>query len=295
MSKIPVQALYDSCEMMLRDKWGYIWGTAGEKWTAAKQKALEEKYSPDDPNRGMSVKYGKKWIGHRVTDCSGVMKNIWEQYGLKIPHGSSSMVKQGYIVDCGPDPHPGWAALVDKTPDTPDNTHIGIVGPDGVTVYEAKGTQAGFVTSKVTDRKWTKFGLFRDVDYSGEVEPVPDTGVQVDYQAEVTTKSGKLNLRSGPGTNYPIVDKIPKGARVTVWMEYADGWRFIDWDGEQGYVSGQYLTPLPPATSVPDETPTPADDPPKTVKQTALRRFEDGAVIVLDGDWSVIYSTVGDD
>lgn len=286
MSKIPVKAIYDNCEMMLRDKWGYIYGTAGTLWTQSKQNTTTNE---------MAQKYGSRWIGHMVTDCSGVMVYIWKQYGKTIPHGSSSMVKQGYIVDCGNKPHPGWAALVDKTPDTPDNTHIGIVGADGVTVYESKGTQAGFVTSKVTDSKWTKFGRFRDVDYSGEVEPLPDTGVQVDYQAEVTTKSGKLNLRSGPGTNYPVIDKIPKGAQVTVWMEYADGWRFVDYDSEQGYVSGQYLTPLPPATSVPDETPPHAEDKPKNVKQTALRRWDDGTIIVLDGDWDVSYYVVGDD
>ena len=287
-TKIPVKSLYDSCEMMLRDHWGYIYGTAGVEWTASKQKALEDKYSPDDPNYGMSVRYGKKWINHMVSDCSGVMVYIWRQYGLKIPHGSSSMVRQKYIVDCGPTPHPGWAALVDPTPDTDDNKHIGIVGPDGVTVYEAKGAQAGFVTSKVTDSKWKKFGRFKDVDYSGEVEPLPDMGIQVDYQAEVTTKSGSLNLRSGPGTKYPIVDQIPKGARVTVWMEYQDGWRFVDYNGEQGYVSGQYLTPLPTATSVPDEPlPPPSEAPSPEGKATRLRR-SDGVEIILDGDWKII-------
>ena len=284
--KIPVNEVYKYLDMMLRDHWGYIYGTAGIKWTQARQ---------DKTDNEMAKKYGSRWIGHMVTDCSGVMVYIWKQYGLSIPHGSSSMVKQGYIVDCGTTPHPGWAALVDKTPDTPDNTHIGIVGADGVTVYEAKGTQAGFVTSKVTDSKWTKFGRFKDVDYDGKDEPMPDTGIQVDYQATVTTKSGSLNMRSGPGTNYPIMDHIPKGATVTVWMEYSDGWRFIDWNSEQGYVSGQYLTPLPPATSVPEETPAPAEDKPKNVKQTALRRWDDGTIIVLDGDWDVSYYVVGDD
>lgn len=288
MSKnIPVADVYAALDMMLRDKWGYIYGTAGVKWTAEKQKNLENKYDADDPNYGMSVRYGKKWVGHMVADCSGVMVYIWKQHGLTIPHGSSSMVSKGYIVDCGPTPHPGWAALVDPTPDTPDNKHIGVVGPDGVTVYEDKGTQAGFITSKVTDSKWTKFGKFRDVDYSGEVQPMPDTGVQVNYKATVTTQSGKLNLRSGPGTNYPVIDKIPRGATVTVWMEYQDGWRFVDYNNEQGYVAGEYLTPLPPATSVPEETPAPPPSEEKTEAVTRLRRT-DGVEIALEGEWTIV-------
>ena len=77
--KIPVKGLYENCEMMLRDHWGYIWGTAGIEWTQARQDATENE---------MAQKYGSRWIGHMVTDCSGVMVYIWRQYGLKIPHGS---------------------------------------------------------------------------------------------------------------------------------------------------------------------------------------------------------------
>ena len=37
MKKIPVQSLFDNCRMMLRDKCGYIWGTAGKIWTQRDQ------------------------------------------------------------------------------------------------------------------------------------------------------------------------------------------------------------------------------------------------------------------
>lgn len=291
MSKIPVSEVYRYLDMMLRDRWGYIYGTAGILWTQSRQNSTTNE---------MAQKYGAKWVGHMVADCSGVIVYIWRKFRLSIPHGSSSMVKQGYIVDCGSEPHPGWAALVDDTPSTPDNKHIGVVGADGVTVYECKGTQSGFVTSKVTDKKWTKFGKFRDVDYSGEVEPVP-MGTQVNYKAEVTTKSGALNIRKGPGIDphtgklYDKIGSVPKGTIVDVWTECDNGWRYIDDDGDTGYVDGQYLTPLPPATSLPDETPVPDSGGAKTVKKTALRRWPDGAEIVLEGDWQVAYTTVGDE
>lgn len=278
--KIPVSEVYRYLDKMLKDRWGYIYGTAGILWTQSRQNSTTNE---------MAQKYGSKWIGHMVADCSGVMVYIWKQFGLKIPHGSNSIRRQS-VGQTQLTPEPGYAAFKVKKS---DYYHIGIVGADGATVYEARGTQAGFVTSNAEE--WDCFAAFNDVAYSGEVEPVPDQGTQVNYKATVTTQSGKLNLRSGPGTGYPVVDRIPKGSTVTVWMEYADGWHFIDWDGEQGYCSGQYLTPLPPATSVPDDSPAPDEEPPKTVKKTALRRWSDGAEIVLEGDWQVVYSTVGDD
>lgn len=233
MAKIPVSDLYTWLDKMFYEKWGYIWGTAGVKWTQAKQDAVENE---------MAQKYGSKWIGHMVTDCSGVMVYIWKQYGLKIPHGSSSMVKQGFIVDCGPTPHPGWAALVDKTTDTPDNDHIGIVGEDGVTVYEAKGTQSGFVTSKVTDKKWTKFGRFKDVDYEEE-EEIPVPPVSDTYFATIT--GDNVRLRSGPGTNYTKVGEanLYKGNEVEVLADCGN-WKFcrVVSDGRQGYVFSKYVS-----------------------------------------------------
>lgn len=237
MGKIPVSALFENCRKMIEENWGYIFGTAGEKWTAAKQERIESQYSDDDPNWGGSVKYGSKWIDHMVTDCSGVMVYIWRQYGLSIPHGSSSMVRQGYIIDCGTEPHPGWAALVDPTPETDDNKHIGIVMDDGVTVFEAKGANAGCVYSKVTDSKWTKFGRFKDVDYSGENEMKPP------YYALVVTSSGSLNIRSGPSTQFSVVGSVPKGEKVIVKIPYSD-WSFIDYNGLQGYSSNKYLDPI---------------------------------------------------
>lgn len=310
--KIPVASVYEALEKMLREKWGYIYGTAGVLWTESRQNT-----ATDD----MAKKYGSKWVGHMVTDCSGVMVYIWRQHGLTIPHGSSSMVRQGYIVDCGPTPHPGWAALVDKTPDTPDNDHIGIVGADGVTVYEARGTQSGFVTSKVTDKKWTKFGRFLDVDYSDEGDdPMPEPqGTHVSYRAEVTTTSGSLNMRKGPGKDYDRIGSVRKGTIVDVWTECDNGWRYIDDDGGTGYVDGRYLTKVEettssgadappslagqhPGSSGAGSTPEGKAEPAQAVNfpegaagtVTRLRRA-DGTEIWIAGVWEVDHIIGGDD
>lgn len=238
MSKIPVSALYSNCEMMMRDHWGYILGTAGVMCT---QSVIDTAIDRFPNNAELTKQYGPKWLGHMVTDCSGLIVYIYKQFGLKIPHGSSSMVRQGYIVDCGSTPHPGWAAIVDDTPDTPDNDHIGIVQADGVTVVEAKGTRYGVVKSKVTDPKWNKFGRFKDVDYSAEeVNPMPDTFL---YEAKVTTESGSLRLRSKPDTSSPVLTNIPRGTVVKVYGD-EDGWSSVIYNGYAGFCSDKFLTRL---------------------------------------------------
>lgn len=232
--KIPVKALYDYCKMMLDEKWGYIYGTAGVKCTQA---VIDTSIDRFPENAEMTRQYGKKWLGHMVTDCSGLIVYIYKQFGLKIPHGSSSMVREGYIVDCGDTPHPGWAALADPTPNTPDNKHVGIIQADGITVVEAKGTQSGVVTSKITDKRWTKFGRLKDVDYSGEVKPMEE----ILYQAKVTTDGGILRLREEPSTASEILAKIKNGGIVDVFGT-VDEWSSVVYNGIEGYCSSKYLT-----------------------------------------------------
>ena len=66
----------------LANHWGYIWGAYGQTWTEAKQRAA---------TRDMTVKYGSKWIGHRVADCSGLVYWAFKQLGGTIYHGSHTM------------------------------------------------------------------------------------------------------------------------------------------------------------------------------------------------------------
>lgn len=251
--KIPLSEWYAYLEQLLERKTGYIYGTAGVLCT---QRTINASIARYPENAEMTRRYGKQWIGHYVTDCSGVPLPIARRYGIRLPHGSSSLVRQGYIVDCGPDPHPGWAALVDPTPDTPDNHHIGYVGADGETIYECRGTKDGFVKSSIHDRRWTKYGRMTFIDYGEddgdgrETETMPeDGGTRVYYRAEVATEQGKLNVRSGPGTEYGVLFKLARGSVVDVLFEYPSGWDWISDDGDHGYVSHKYLRKVEPSQS----------------------------------------------
>ncbi len=49
-----------------------------------------------------------------------------------------------------------------------------------------------------------------------------------------------LNLRSGPGTGYAVIETLPAGARVDV-TGCTGGWCRVVYDGARGYASREYL------------------------------------------------------
>ena len=175
--------------------WGYIWGTAGIKWTAEKQAAA---------TREMTVKYGKRWIGHYVADCSGLFSWAFKQLGGYMYHGSNTMYKS-YCTDKGKlsggkrtdgqTLKPGSAVF---TGTENDHGHVGLfIGGD--TVIEAKGTQAGVIKSKVTDKKWTFWGELKGVDYgssSSVPTPVPSES------SESSNDDGFPTLKRGSKGKY---------------------------------------------------------------------------------------------
>ena len=51
-----------------------------------------------------------------------------------------------------------------------------------------------------------------------------------------------LNVRSGPGKEYEAIGKARAGEEYTVSGETENGWYRIDYNGGEGYVSGEYVT-----------------------------------------------------
>ena len=196
----------------LDNDWGYIWGTAGVEWTAAKQAQLEK---TTDENRAMSRKYGKKWIGHMVADCSGMFVWAFKAFGMGMSHISSNIYKSYCTSTKGKltaelkgTIRAGSAVF---TGDAPGNhPHVGLyIGNN--TVIEAKGTVNGVVTSNLTDKKWTFYGELKNVSYDGEQpeptptpEPTPSTkptlrrGSKGPYVIELQTDLVALGYGIGP-------------------------------------------------------------------------------------------------
>ena len=155
---ITAQALIAKFQFALDQKWGYIWGGTGQTWTQAKQ---------DAATRSMTVKYGSRWIGKRVADCSGLFSWAFKELGGYMYHGSNTMwnkycTSKGTLQG-GITIRPGTAVFLVNSAGS--RHHVGLfIGDD--TVIEAKGTAYGVVTSKLSH--WDEWGELTGVDYTNE-------------------------------------------------------------------------------------------------------------------------------
>lgn len=164
---IQAQKLIEHFQYMYDQGWGYIWGKSGQVWTQKQQ---------DAATREMTKKYGQRWVGKHVTDCSGAFVNAFKQEGASIYHGSNTIWKKycsnkGKLVkgvrEDGEPMKPGTAVFLYRSEDNNRN-HIGCyIGGD--MVIEAKGTINGVVVSRLDH--WDEWGELSDVDYTN-VEPV---------------------------------------------------------------------------------------------------------------------------
>ena len=61
--------------------------------------------------------------------------------------------------------------------------------------------------------------------------------------AETGTVTGSsVNIRSGPGTIYGVVDCLPKGARITVNDRSNSAWYAVEYQGNSGFMSSAYIS-----------------------------------------------------
>ena len=232
---IQASDLVERFQYALNNKWGYIWGTAGDKWTQAKQTAIEK---TTDAERAQARKYGSKWIGHYVADCSGLFKWAFAKLGGYMYHGSDTMyrkyceskgeLKKGKRTD-GKTLKTGTAVFVWNGT---KYSHVGLfVG--GGKVIEAASTQQGVITSNVTASKWTNWGELSGVSYSDKPDPGPEKGY-----AKVTGK--KVALRQEPSTRATIITRIDTGETVKIEEEPKE-WDYVSYKGKKGYMMRKFL------------------------------------------------------
>lgn len=192
----------------LEEAWGYIWGKSHEMWSKAKQEQYAKDYA-DDPDRALSVKYGGKWSGHWVTDCSGIFSYWFKQHGQEMYHGSNTMYKSwctakgqlkgGKRTD-GQELKPGTAIF---TGTENKHGHVGLYIGNGQ-IIEAKGAQYGVVTSPITQSRWTYWGELKGVEFDGQPTPEPGTdkptlrkGDKGEWVTKLQTKLYQLGYNLG--------------------------------------------------------------------------------------------------
>lgn len=242
----------------LNNNWGYILNTWHTMWTKSLQDSklnyMVKKYGSGWKNSAAAKKdscyyaalYGSKWIGHWVTDCSGLFYWSFKELGGYMYHGSNTMWRsycsaQGKLVNGkradGLELKPGTAIFVLKN-DT-DRSHVGLYIGDGK-IIEASGTQKGVIISYVTDNKWKEWGELKGVIYDGSIPAPAPTPVDPPTPAigSAVVNDVKVAIRSAPSTSGTVLTRVDKGERVQV---LDSDWTKVSYQGKTGYMMTKFL------------------------------------------------------
>ncbi|WP_052712161.1 SH3 domain-containing protein [Domibacillus indicus] len=72
-----------------------------------------------------------------------------------------------------------------------------------------------------------------------QTQPAPtEAAAKTGY---VSISSGKLNVRSGPGSSYKVIGSLSNNAAVTVSGQTKNGWSQITYKKKRAYVASKYL------------------------------------------------------
>ena len=167
----------------------------------------------------------------------------FETLGGTIAHGSNSIwdkycankgkLRNGERTD-GQELQPGTAVFTEA--EDGRHNHIGLYTGNGL-VIEAQGTQAGVVTSLVTNKKWKAWGELKGVSYA-------EGGEKEMKKATVVLPSGAsgstVNMRESASRSAKIVCQVPVGASVDVIQDKGE-WCYIQYNGKTGYMMSNYL------------------------------------------------------
>ena len=147
------------------------------------------------------------------------------------------------------------------------NSNEGTVTADALNVRSGPSTSYGITTKlykgdKVeileTSNGWHKIKASNGKIgwVSGDYIKVPSgsTSQPSTSTTKATVTATSLNVRSGAGTSYSVITKLPKGTVVDVLESASNGWKKIKTsNGTIGWVSGSYL-----ANGVVEQTSTPS-------------------------------------
>ncbi len=92
----------------------------------------------------------------------------------------------------------------------------------------------------------------------------------------VRVTSSSLNVRTGPGTQFPAIGSLKQNSIVAVTAR-SPGWLQINFDGRVGHIYANYTTPVASNNPAPTPAPTPPPTPaPPSAKPLPSKGFELG-------------------
>ncbi len=105
----------------------------------------------------------------------------------------------------------------------------------------------------------------------GQATPVPPPPAATPIPSVCTASSSQnVNVRSGPGTNYPAIGSLFVGSSLEVTGRNSDGsWVVTNFNGRQGWISTGVITLQGPCSALPFVVPPPSPTPiPPTLTPT---------------------------
>lgn len=153
-----------------------------------------------------------------------------------------------------------------------DVYHIGLVTGSG-TVLQSSSVY-GKVVETDLNSSWHYLARHKWIEV---IEMAEETAL---YMARVTTDTGTLNVRSGPGSLYSRVGRLEKDSIVEVLDVSDANWPRVRQGDLVGYAANKYLTAIRDAGA--DQDPDPDDE---TVTTKLIS--DTGLCIQLVGRWSV--------
>jgi hypothetical protein len=119
----------------------------------------------------------------------------------------------------------------------------------------------------------------------------PDVAAQGEQSPQLSVIVGALNVRAGPGMNYPVVDVVLQGDQIPViGHDVSSGWWQVQLkDGRSGWVSGgaAYVQVSGDTASVPEVaalTASPAGAPAGQTSAIVFQTVSGGPIYVIDVD-----------
>lgn len=77
--------------------------------------------------------------------------------------------------------------------------------------------------------------------------PMPTTPPETEPVVEVYRTSGSVvNVRSEPSTSSRILARLPRGTEIDYVKRYNNDWAVINYDGQEVYISNQYIELVDP-------------------------------------------------
>lgn len=166
------KGMVEYAKKALVEKWGYVWGTFGNRLDENLLKAKMAQY-PDGVGNMESI-IRAKWMGRTVTDCVGMIKSYLWWDGLRVRYNQAQDTSADGMLAKATE-----KGVIGTIPDLPGvcvwkKGHIGVyIG--GGQVIEANGTRTGVIQTPLKGgTPWTHWLKCPWIEYQEETEKAED-------------------------------------------------------------------------------------------------------------------------